>query len=99
MTLKYDSDPNQLSNAEMRIVAEVTVEMARTVTETFDTHAMAQTFTRAALKDADFKRALVVMHRSISIRHRVDPNRMLAPMAPLFRELERKAEKALGLKG
>ncbi len=98
MTLESALGLKGLSDAEMRIVAEVAVEMARAVSEPFNAHAMALTFARAALKDADFKGALAATHRSILLKRAVDPNHMLAPLAPLFRELEQKAERVLGLK-
>lgn len=71
-----DAVPGQkgLSDAELRVVAEVAVEMARTATEPFNAHAAALTFARAALKDSNAKQALAAMHRNISTRRAIDPH-------------------------
>ena len=96
--MTHESVPGSkgLSDAELCIVAEVAVEVARAATERLNAHATALTFARAALKDADFKRALAATHRIILTKRAVDPQRMLAPIGPLFQELQQRAEKVLG---
>jgi len=71
--LESVSGQKGLTDAELRIVAEVAVEMARAAAEPFNAHVTALTFARAALKDANVKRALAAMHRNISTRRAVDP--------------------------
>lgn len=92
MTTESVPGPKVLSDAEVRIIAEVAMEMARAG---FNAHATALTLARASLKDDDIKRALVGMHRSILTRRAVDPHQMLAPMAPLLRELQQRAARVL----
>jgi hypothetical protein len=65
MTPKSVPDLKGLSDAELRIAAEVAMEMAQEATQPFDAHTTALTFARAALKDANFKRTLAARHRSI----------------------------------
>lgn len=84
-----------LSETELRMVAEVAIEMARAVGGLSGVHEGALTLARAALKDADFKADLEALHRSMVRRQEKDPRRMLAPLAPLFSKLERDAEKVL----
>jgi hypothetical protein len=90
------SNRNNLSEAELRMVAEVAIEMARAVRGPSSLQEGALTLARAALKDAEFKAALAAMHRSILLRQSKDPRRMLAPLTPLLSKLERDAEKVLG---
>jgi hypothetical protein len=78
--------------------------MMRMVTEfscfrgpAFDRVAKERAFGRAALIDPAFKARLVEVHRRLEARRANDtPRKMLAPIAPLFRELEREAEVILG---
>jgi hypothetical protein len=85
-----------LNETELRMVAEVAIEMARAVGRLSNVHEGAMTLARAALKDAEFKADLQALHRSIMTRQAKDPRRMLAPLAPLLSKLERDAEKVLG---
>jgi putative aminopeptidase FrvX len=89
------SSQNGLTDDALQIAAEVAIEMARDVTQSVNAHAKALTFARAALRDAKFKAALTAMHRSIILRRAIDPRNMLTPLAPLFRNIERAAEKVL----
>jgi len=92
-----ESIPNRknLSETEQRMVAEVAIEMARVVAGPFSVQTEAQTLARAALKDTAFKATLAIVHRNIVVRRATDPHRMLAPLKPLFRNLEQAAEKVL----
>jgi hypothetical protein len=74
--MMFESVPGQkgLSDAELRIVAEVALEMARAAPEPFNAQAAALTFARAALKDGNAKRALAAMHRNISTRRAIEPH-------------------------
>ncbi len=65
MTLESVLGSKGLSDAELRIVAEVAMEMAQEATEPSNAHVTALTFARAALKDANFKRVLAARHRDI----------------------------------
>jgi hypothetical protein len=96
MTLESVPSSKGLSDAELCIVAEVAIEVARAAIEPLNAHATALTFARAALKDADLKRALAATHRIILTKRAVDPHRMLAPIGPLFQELQQRAERVLG---
>ncbi len=95
MTLESVPGAKGLNDAELRIVVEVAVEMAQTARAPLNAHSMALTFARAAVKDANFKGALAVTHRIILTKRAVDPHRMLAPMGPLFQELQQRAERVL----
>ena len=92
MMIDSDPGPTVLSEPEMRIIAEVAMEMARVG---FDAHATAVTLARASLRDAGVKKALALTHRSILTKRAVDPHQMLAPIAPLLRELQQKATRVL----
>lgn len=96
MTLESAPGSKGLSDAELRIVAEVAVEMARAATGPLNARTTALTLARAALKDGDFKRALAATHRIILTKRTVDPHRMLAPIGSLFQELLQRAESVLG---
>ena len=61
----------------------------------FSAHARAQTLARAALKDAAFKAELAALRQKVIVRRKVDPRRMLAPLAPVFYKLELEANKLL----
>jgi hypothetical protein len=96
MLLESISNGKNLSETELRMVAEVAIEMARAVTGPLSAHTGAQTLARAALKNSAFKATLAIVHRNIVVRRAVDPHHMLAPLKPLFRNLEQAAEKVLG---
>jgi hypothetical protein len=96
MLLESISNGKNLSETELRMVAEVAIEMARAVAGPSSARTGAQTLARAALKDSAFKATLAIVHRNIIVRRATDPNRMLAPLKPLFRNLEHAAEMVLG---
>jgi hypothetical protein len=98
MPLDVDAQRKNLSEADMRIVAEVVSEMSDKVASPLSTEARALTLARAALKDSAFKAALALLHRNIIVRRKTDPLRMsapLAPLAPLFQKLELEAQNML----
>ena len=84
-----------LSDPELRMIAEVATEMAKHRGRSFDASAFAVTLARAALIDSAFKSRLAELHRRLEARRATIPRRMLAPLAPLFRDLERDAEAVL----
>ena len=78
------------------MVAEVVTEMAKRRGRSFDASTFAVTLARAALIDPAFKARLVEIHRRLEARRKTDmPAKMLAPLAPLFHDLERDAEAVL----
>ena len=86
-----------LNDTEMRMIAEVVTEFARFRGSSFDKAAKGRAFSRAALIDPAFKARLVEVHRRLEARRATDvPPKMLAPIAPLFRDPEREAEVILG---
>ena len=89
------SSQKTLTETELRMVAEVAIEMARAVAGPFSAQTGALTLARAALKDTAFKTALVTLHRNILVRRAKDPYYMLAPLAPLFCQLEQEAKRVL----
>jgi hypothetical protein len=87
-----------LTEAELRMVVEVVTELARFRGTAFDKASQGSTFARAALIDPAFKARLTEIHRRIEARRVTDiPRKILAPLAPLFRGLERDAEWILDL--
>ena len=90
-----------LSDAELRMIAEVVTELARFRGSAFDKAAKGITFARAALIDPAFKARLAEAHRRLEARRATDlPAKLLVPIGPLFRDLERDAEAVLsGWKG
>ena len=85
-----------LSNAELRMVAEVVTELAKYRGTAFDKTSKGTAFARAALIDPAFKARLAEIHRRLEARRATGiPRKMLAPLAPLFRDLERDAEAVL----
>jgi hypothetical protein len=72
MTRESGSDQKGLSDADLSIATEVAVEMARTAAGPLNAHAAALTFARAAMKDANVKRALAAAHRNIITRRAVE---------------------------
>jgi len=52
---------------------------------------------RAALADPTYRARFAEVHRRLKVqRASKEPRRLLAPIAPLFRHLERDAERILG---
>jgi hypothetical protein len=90
-----------LSDSELRMVTEVVAEMARFCGTSFDKSAKGYAFARAALIDPAFKARLAEVHRRLMARRSTNmPGKLLTPIAPLFRDLERDAEAVLsGWKG
>ena len=88
-----------LTDAELRMVAEIVMEMSKYRGRSFDKEANGVAFGQAALIDAEFRARLADVHRQIEARRTTNvPRRMLAPIA--FRGLERDAEAVLsGWKG
>jgi hypothetical protein len=85
-----------LTDPEIKMAAEIATEIARTRGKAFDRKATALAFCRAAQADADFRAKLAEVHRRLIARRATDiPRKMLAPIAPLFRDLEREAEGVL----
>ena len=85
-----------LTDAELRMVAEVVTELAKYRGTAFDKTSKGTIFARAAMIDPAFKARLVEIHRRLEARRKTDlPRKTLAPLAPLFRDLERDAEAVL----
>ena len=85
-----------LSVSELRMVAEVVDELAKHRGKTFDKVAAGSTLARAALVDPAFKAKLMEIHRRLAARRNTDmPREVLAPLAPLFRDLEFAAARIL----
>jgi hypothetical protein len=85
-----------LTDTELRMIAEVVTELARFHGRSFDKTAKGTTFARAALIDPAFKAKLAEVHRRLEARRSTDmPRNLLAPIAPLFRDLDRDAEVVL----
>jgi hypothetical protein len=85
-----------LTDSELRMVAEVVTEMARYRGTSFDGAAKGAAFARVALIDPAFKAKLTEAHRRITAMRAIDmPRNLLAPIAPLLRDLERDAEVVL----
>ncbi len=85
-----------LTDAELQMVAEVAGELAKYRGKTFNRVATGSTLARAALVNPAFKAKLVEIHRRLEARHRTDiPRKLLAPLAPLFRDLEFEAARIL----
>ena len=85
-----------LTEAELRIVAEVVTELAKYRGTAFDKTSKGTTFARAVMIDPAFKARLAEIHRRLEARRKTDiPHKMLVPLTPLFRDLERGAEVVL----
>jgi len=82
-----------LEDAELLIIAEIVKEMARSRVTSFDLGEKGAFFARAAMIDPSFMGQLAVVRRHLEVRRATDPRRMLATVEPLFRELERDAER------
>jgi hypothetical protein len=81
--------PRKLADADLRTIAEVVAEMAKHRGATFDTGAQAFAFARAMQADPNFKAQLAnVARRIVARRETTMPRHLLAPLAPLYRELE-----------
>jgi hypothetical protein len=81
--------PRKLTDWDLRTIADVT-----------SAHAQALAFARAAQVDADFRARLAEAARRIEARRGMTmPRRLLMPIAPLFRDLEREAEVILRREG
>jgi len=78
------------------MAAEIGRETAKGRDRSFDTRAAALKLCRAALADPRFHARLAEVHRRLEIQRASKvPRRLLAPIAPLFRDLERDAERIL----
>ena len=85
-----------LTDAELRMVAEIVSEMARLRGATFDGAAKGAAFARAALINPVFRARLSEVHQRLDVWRVIkEPRTILAPIAPLFRDLERDAEAVL----
>jgi hypothetical protein len=86
--------PRKLTEWDLRTIAEVTSEMAKFRGAGFDAYGEARAFTRAAQVDADFRARLEAAARRIEARRAMKmPLKLLVPLASLFRDLERDAER------
>ena len=85
-----------LSDAELRMIAEVVTEFATFRGSAFDKVAKGHALARAALIDPAFRARLSEAHRRLDVwRATKEPRTILAPIAPLFHDLERDAEAVL----
>ncbi len=85
-----------LSVEELRMVAEVVGELAKYRGKAFNRVATGSALARAAFVDPAFKAKLVEIHRRLEVRRKTDiPRKLLAPLAPLFRDLEFEAARIL----
>jgi len=72
------------------------MEIAKGRGRSFAVRAMALTFCRAALADPAYRARLAEVHRRLEVqRASKELRRSLAPIAPLFQDLERDAERIL----
>ncbi len=86
----------QLTEAEALMVAEVVNELSKLRGTSFDKAATGFRFARAALIDPAFKAQLAKVHRRLRTRRSTNiPDKLLVPIGPLFRDLERRAESVL----
>jgi hypothetical protein len=86
----------RLEDAELKMAAEIAAEIAKGRGRSFDARATALAFCRAALVDQAFRARLAEVHRRLEIRRKTkEPPRLLAPVAPLLRDLERDAARIL----
>ena len=85
-----------LSDEELLKIAEVVAELARLRGRDFDQIAVASRFGRAAMASPAFRAKIIEVHRRVEARRATkEPRHLLAPLAPLFRDLEREAETVL----
>ena len=80
-----------LTDADLLMVAEVASELAKLHDASFDKAATGFTFA-AALIDPAFKARLREAHRRLEAQRSTKPPGPLAPLAPLFLDLEGEAE-------
>jgi len=86
----------RLKAAELKMAAEIVTEIATGRGRSLDKHAAALKLCRAALVDQAFRARLAEVHRRLEVRRSpTTPRRLLAPIAPLFRDLERDAARIL----
>ena len=85
-----------LDDAELKMATDITTQMARSRGQSFDQRAAALKLCRAALADESFRARLAEIYRRLTV-HRAStlPRKLLAPLAPLFRDLERDAAQIL----
>ncbi len=85
-----------LTDDELLQIAEVVRALARFRARSFDQIGTADRFARACIASAAFRAKVAEVHRRIEVRRATkEPRRLLAPLAPLFRDLEREAETIL----
>ena len=85
-----------LTDAELRMVAEVVSELAKYRGTAFDKVAKGNALARAALIDPAFMVRLAEVHRRLVARRSTSiPHKLLVPIGPLLRDLERKADAVL----
>lgn len=87
----------RLKDAELRMAAEIAAEIAKGRGKQFDVRATALTLCRAAMADKGYRARLAEVHRRLEGRRDLSlrERRVLVPIAPLFRDLERDAERIL----
>ena len=90
-----------LNDAELRMIAEIVTEIARSRGAVFDAAAKGAAFARAAMIDPAFRARLSEVHRRLDMWRVIKaPRTILEPIAPRLRDLERDAEAVLsGWKG
>ena len=85
-----------LKDAELKIAAEIVLEIAEGRGRQVDKHAAALMLCRSALADLVYRARLAEVHHRLEVqRASKEPHRLLAPIGPLFRDLERDAERIL----
>ena len=86
-----------LTDAELHIVAEVVEELAKIRATSLDKDARGFSFTHAAVIDPNFKAKLLRVHRRLGARRSTKiPRQSPVPIGPLLlRDLERHAEVVL----
>jgi hypothetical protein len=85
-----------LSDTELRMVAEIVTEMARSSRVPFDGAAKGAALARAALIDPAFKARLSEAHRRLDVwRVTKEAHAFMEPIAPHLRDLELDAEMVL----
>ena len=78
------------------MAAEIVTEIAKGRGRPYDRRAAALMLCRAALADPAFRARLGEVHRRLEAQRASDlPPRLRVPIAPLFRDLERDAERIL----
>ena len=91
------SEVKGLKDTELKMAAEIVTEIAKGRGRQFDRHAAALKLCRAALADPRYRARLAEVHRRLEVHRSAKlPRNLLVPIAPLFRDLERDAERILG---